>query len=92
MPNKTLVNVAGSNLLPSGEPESGRYFSASQRGSFFPLEKSEDDLVEMRMKNNPQGLPVGHHTGRCAYCGSDDLWGDNLAYGCNSCHAILGGN
>lgn len=50
------------------------------------------ELAELRRKNNPQGQPVGHFTGRCAHCGSSDLWDDNLAYGCNSCKALLGGN
>jgi hypothetical protein len=27
----------------------------------------------------------GHYTGKCGHCGSNDLWDDNLAYGCNSC-------
>lgn len=92
MSKKILIVVAGTDLLPSGEPESGQYFSAGQQGSIFPTEKSEDELAQMRRQNNPQGLPVGHHTGRCAYCGSNDLWDDNLAYGCNSCKALLGGN
>lgn len=29
---------------------------------------------------------------KCPYCGSKDLWDDNLAYGCRSCKAFLGGN
>lgn len=39
--------------------------------------------------NNPEGEPTRHFTGRCRKCGSDDLWDDNLAYGCNKCGAIL---
>ena len=35
---------------------------------------------------------VGDHTGRCRKCGSNNLWDDNLAYGCNDCGAFLGGN
>lgn len=31
------------------------------------------------------GLRVGHGTGRCGGCGSDDLWDDQSAYGCNAC-------
>ncbi len=92
MPNKRVVIVTGSTMLPRGEPESGRYYRTSQRGSILPCNKSEDELVSMRKQNNPQGLPVGHHTGRCAYCGSNNLWDDNLAYGCNSCGVLLGGN
>lgn len=48
-----------------------------------------DGLME---RNNPDHEPVGPFTGRCARCGSSDLWDDNLAYGCNKCGAILGGN
>lgn len=92
MSKTTVVIIAGSNLLPKGERESGQYFGASQKGSILPCKKTEDQLIQMRKQNNPQGLPVGHHTGRCAYCGSNDLWDDNLAYGCNSCGAMLGGN
>lgn len=59
---------------------------------FRPQVESGPHLEALRRKNNPEGKPVGHHTGRCAHCGSDDLWDDNLAYGCNQCGAILGGN
>lgn len=50
------------------------------------------DLEQLRKRNNPRQEPVGHFTGRCAHCGSSDLWDDNLAYGCNGCGALLGGN
>ena len=43
---------------------------------------------EMR-KNNPRNEPTGHFTGRCSRCGSNNLWDDNLHYGCNSCGACL---
>lgn len=43
-------------------------------------------------RNNPSNEPVGNYTGRCRYCGSQSLWEDNLAYGCNTCGAFLGGN
>lgn len=56
------------------------------------LPASPGGLAALRRKNNPDDQPVGHHTGRCAHCGSDDLWDDNLAYGCNGCSAMLGGN
>ncbi len=92
MPEKILIVVAGSSMLPEGKPESGQYYSATQRGSILPCTKTEDELTQMRRKNNPQGLPVGHHTGRCAHCGSTNLWDDNLAYGCEDCGALLGGN
>lgn len=59
---------------------------------FRPQVQSGRELEEMRRRNNPNGERVGHHTGRCAHCGSSNLWDDNLAYGCNSCGAILGGN
>lgn len=36
---------------------------------------------------NPENKPTGHFTGRCMKCGSDDLWDDNLHYGCNNCGA-----
>lgn len=38
---------------------------------------------------NPRNAPTGHFTGRCK-CGSDDLWDDNLCYGCNNCGAAYG--
>lgn len=56
------------------------------------LPESRADLDALRRRNNPQGQPVGHHTGRCAHCGSSNLWDDNLAYGCNDCGAMLSGN
>lgn len=39
---------------------------------------------------NPTNQPTGHFTGRCGQCGSDDLWDDNLHYGCNNCGAFYG--
>lgn len=56
----------------------------------LPQERSE--LEALRRSNNPNNEPVGHFTGRCAHCGSSSLWDDNLAYGCNGCGAMLGGN
>ena len=50
---------------------------------------TEAQLAAMRLANNPDGEPSGDFTGRCSRCGSLDLWDDNLAYGCNCCHAIL---
>lgn len=49
---------------------------------------SEERLAELRLANNPAGAPTGHFTGRCAACGSGDLWTDATAYGCNCCQAI----
>lgn len=48
--------------------------------------------AEMMRRNNPRGEPVGNCTGRCKFCGSTNLWDDNLAYGCNDCGALLGSN
>jgi hypothetical protein len=49
-------------------------------------------LAALRLRNNPNNEPVGPYTGRCAHCGSANLWDDNLAYGCDDCGALLGGN
>lgn len=53
---------------------------------------NQTDLAQMRRQNNPNNKPTGAFTGRCQHCGSSNLWDDNLAYGCNSCGAMLGGN
>jgi len=53
------------------------------------LPDSQEELAEMRQRHNPSEKPVGDFTGRCRHCGSDNLWDDNLAYGCNACGAIL---
>lgn len=39
-------------------------------------------------QTNPKNEPTGHFTGRCMKCGSDNLWDDNLHYGCNNCGAF----
>lgn len=39
-------------------------------------------------ETNPQKKPVGSFTGRCKRCGSNDLWDDQTAYGCNNCGAV----
>lgn len=49
-------------------------------------------LALEKQKNNPNNEPMGHFTGRCWKCGSNDLWDDNLAYGCNNCGAFPAGN
>ncbi len=54
--------------------------------------KSPEGKRAMRALNNPSSEPTGHFSGRCSNCGSNDLWDDNLAYGCNSCGAFLGTN
>jgi len=41
-------------------------------------------------QTNPERQPVGHFTGRCQRCQSNDLWDDNLSYGCNNCGAFYG--
>lgn len=63
-------------------------------GSALPpsLPKDRSELDALRRKNNPNNEGVGHYTGRCRHCGSKDLWEDNLAYGCNGCGGLLGGN
>lgn len=55
-------------------------------------DREEWELAELRRQNNPHNEPTGHWTGRCARCGSNDIWDDNLAYGCNKCGAFLAGN
>ena len=37
---------------------------------------------------NPANEPTGPYTGRCKRCGSDNLWDDHAAYGCNNCGAV----
>jgi hypothetical protein len=49
------------------------------------LPKDEEKLKELRKKHNPNNEATGLYTGRCADCGSDDLWDDATAYGCNVC-------
>lgn len=56
------------------------------------LPEDPAQLAALRQRNNPTNEPCGHYTGRCVHCGSADLWDDNLAYGCNSCGALLGSN
>lgn len=68
-------------------------YTETNRGPFRPrLPADPADLAELRRKNNPSGEPVGPYTGRCPHCGSSNLWDDNLAWGCNGCGAMLGGN
>ena len=56
------------------------------------LPESAAERAALRRRNNPNDDPVGPYTGRCHHCGSNNLWDDNLAYGCNVCHALLGTN
>jgi uncharacterized protein (DUF983 family) len=68
-------------------------YTTSNNTIFKPrLPSNQEDLDRLRKQNNPENKPVGNFTGRCAHCGSNNLWDDNLAYGCNSCGALLGGN
>lgn len=64
----------------------------ANRSMFRSKYISGSELEQARLKNNPKRKPVGPFTSRCAHCGSDNLWDDNLAYGCNDCGAMLGGN
>lgn len=48
----------------------------------------EQELAELRKKNNPRNERTGHYTGRCGRCGSRDLWDDIMHYGCNCCGAF----
>ena len=68
-------------------------YTEHNRSIFKPKLPSDPyELQKLRKRNNPGNQPVGDFTGRCAHCGSNNLWDDNLAYGCNSCGAMLGGN
>jgi hypothetical protein len=49
---------------------------------------TEEELREQKRINNPLDKPTGHFTGRCLQCGSDKLWDDMTAYGCESCGAM----
>ena len=49
----------------------------------------EQVLLELRRTNNPEEKTTGHFTGRCMNCGSDNLWDDATAYGCDCCGAIF---
>lgn len=55
-------------------------------------ERELSTMTSEQRRNNPEGKPMGHFTGRCSKCGSSDLWDDNLAYGCNNCGAFLASN
>jgi hypothetical protein len=58
--------------------------------SWLPTNVStQAELDELKKKNNPDNLPIGHFTGRCGYCASNDLWDDATAYGCNTCGAAF---
>lgn len=85
----------GGNADSQDLPSMPGYVPPEANTSIFkPIITSEEPgrLEHLRRTNNPDNKPVGHFTGRCAHCGSSDLWDDNLAYGCNGCEALLGGN
>ena len=68
-------------------------YTEDNRSIFKPkLPDDHFELQALRRRNNPHDEPVGPWTGRCPHCGSRDLWDDNLAYGCDGCGALLGGN
>ena len=46
---------------------------------------TDAEAAAARPLNNPDDEPTGHFTGRCGRGGSDDLWDDNTASGCNRC-------
>lgn len=50
---------------------------------------TQEQLYQLRRRNNPYNEPVGDYTGRCKRCGSTNLWDDDTAYGCNTCGAIF---
>lgn len=53
-------------------------------------ETNEEEYPNLPSRiTNPNNEPTGHHTGRCSQCGSNDLWDDDLHYGCNNCGAWL---
>lgn len=47
------------------------------------------ERAELKTVENPNNERTGHYTGRCARCGSKDLWDDASAYGCNKCGALF---
>ena len=54
-------------------------------------QRSEDRWVKsVQSKQAYKPLPgCGDFTGRCGKCGSNNLWDDNLHYGCNACGAVF---
>ena len=65
-------------------------FAAEEAGG---LEQRRDPEIFHRHANGRRDIQTHERSpGKCPHCGSKDLWDDNLAYGCRSCKAILGGN
>jgi len=54
----------------------------------YQREAAERVMDIEQKRNNPNNEPTGPFTGRCHKCGSNDLWDDNLSYGCNCCGMI----
>lgn len=47
-----------------------------------------DGVKQDSMVIDGDEVKVGDFTGRCLKCGSNDLWDDMTAYGCNQCKWI----
>lgn len=50
-------------------------------------EKSNTQQTEVKQRVL-NGKLVGDCTGFCYSCGSKELWGDNVAYGCKKCGKV----
>jgi hypothetical protein len=78
---------------PDYETEDRDYLRTKQNDDEYWAERARrgrlKGMSEEQQRNNPNAEPMGHFTGRCGKCGSNDLWDDNLHYGCNSCGAML---
>ena len=62
-------------------------------GTIDKLKKRQVDeltIAQIRLAQNPEKREVGHYTGRCLYCHSNNLWDDASWYGCNTCDAMYG--
>ena len=46
----------------------------------------QDGVHKRVITLNGSAVEVGDFTGRCFECGSQNLWDDETAYGCNDCH------
>ena len=47
-----------------------------------------DGIKQRTLSLDGNDILVGDHTGKCYECGSEDLWDDMTAYGCNDCNWI----
>jgi hypothetical protein len=52
---------------------------------------TQHELKILMHKNNPRNEPVGILTGRCKYCGSQEVWANDspVAFGCNCCGFVF---